>query len=89
MFEWDEAKNKANIAKHGVSFEQAAQMFAQPVLSQTDDRADYGEVRQISLGMIEDTVCLVVVHTDRNGKIRIISARRANRTERKRYEEAL
>jgi len=54
-----------------------------------DDRSDYGEVRRISIGMIDGIVFLAVVHTDRQDKTRIISARRANRAERKKYEKAL
>lgn len=75
MFEWDEKKNKLNIET--------------PVLTTIDDRGDYGEVREISIGTIEGIVFLTVVHTDRHDKTRIISARRASRAERKRYEEAL
>lgn len=87
MFEWDDEKNRANIAKHGVSFELAARIFDGPVLTAPDSRADYGEARYVSLGVVE-SVLLVVVHTDRHGSTRIISARRANRAERRNYEEA-
>ena len=89
MFEWDEKKNRANVEKHGVSFKTASRIFEGSVLSAIDDRTDYGEVREISIGAIDGIVVLVVVHTDRDGKTRIISARRANRTERQRYDEAL
>ncbi|RMB08195.1 BrnT family toxin [Eilatimonas milleporae] len=89
MFEWDEKKNRANVEKHGVGFKTASRIFEGPVLSAIDDRTDYGEVREISIGAIDGIVVLVVVHTDRDGKTRIISARRANRAERQRYDEAL
>jgi uncharacterized protein len=89
MFEWDEAKNRANIAKHGISFQTAIGIFDGPVLTDIDDREDYGEDREISLGMIGATVVLAVVHTDRFGKVRIISARPATRPERYRYEEEI
>lgn len=88
-FEWDEDKNRRNIAKHGIGFERAARIFDGPTLDRIDDRRDYGETRTISIGVLEDILILVVVHTDRSGKIRIISARPAKRPERKIYEEAL
>ena len=88
-FEWDEQKNQANIAKHGISFERAQRIFEGMTVDQVDDRQDYGEERIISLGMIEAILILVVVHTDRNGATRIISARPARRSERKIYEEAI
>jgi hypothetical protein len=89
MFEWDERKNAANVAKHGVSFATASRIFEGPVLTAVDERQDYGEVRHKSIGMVDGMLVLVVTHTDRQGRIRIISARPAKRTERKRYEEAI
>ena len=86
-FEWDEQKNAANLAKHGIGFDEARLIFDGVVLSWTDDRADYGEMRQISIGLIRKLVAVTVVHTDRNGKTRIISARLANRNERRLYHE--
>lgn len=88
VFEWDEGKSRSNIAKHGLSFETACRIFTRPVLSVVDERNDYGEVREISIGRIDDTVVLCVAHTDRKGVTRIISARRASRRERKRFEDA-
>lgn len=88
MFEWDEAKNRRNIEKHGISFATASRIFEGPILSATDTRQDYGETRQLNLGRIDGRVVLLVVHTDRAGKIRIISARRANYRERQAYENA-
>ena len=88
-FEWDDAKDRANIAKHGVSFAQAARIFDGFTLSRADRRLDYGEVREISIGQLEGAAILVVVHTDRQGRCRIISARPANRNERERYDQAL
>jgi uncharacterized DUF497 family protein len=89
VFEWDEAKGRANIAKHGVSFETACRIFEGPVLRAVDARRDYGEVRETSIGVVEATAVLTVVHTNRGGVTRIISARPAKRGERRRYEEAL
>ena len=87
MFEWDEEKNRLNIEKHGISFETAAAMFCGIILSRIDDREDYGEVREISIGRVETDVVVTIVHTNRDGDIRLISARRANRRERKDYDE--
>lgn len=88
-FEWDPEKDAANVAKHGVAFEFAKRIFEGPVLSWVDDRIDYGEVREISIGVIDGFAVLVVVHTDRDGRIRIISARPASQKERQRYETSL
>jgi len=85
VFEWDEDKNHLNIEKHGISFEEAVQIFNDVHLSRLDTREDYGEVREISIGMITGTVVTVVVHTDRDEAIRIISARKANKRERNAY----
>lgn len=89
QFEWDEAKNAANIAKHGVGFATACRIFEGPVLTRIDDRRDYGEVRECSIGAVAGIVFLIVVHTQRGGRVRIISARRANRAERQCYEAAI
>jgi len=86
MTEWDEVKNQRNIAKHGVSFELAQRIFDGPVLTWIDDRRDYEEQREISIGMVDDALVLTVAHTDRSGVRRLISARPASRRERSRYE---
>jgi uncharacterized DUF497 family protein len=84
-FEWDEAKADDNLRKHGVSFEFAATAFRDPFgIEWIDDREAYGEVRTIPLGMADGTV-LVVVYTERESRIRLISARRATRYEQDRY----
>lgn len=88
-FEWDELKNASNLAKHGVGFEEAKMIFEGPVLTSVDSRFDYAERREISIGAIGGLVAVVVVHTERHGSIRIISARLANRNERRRYDEHL
>jgi uncharacterized DUF497 family protein len=84
-FEWNEAKNRANLKKHGISFDEARLIFEGPTLSRVDDRFDYGETRYITVGLIRAIVAVVVVHTDRSGVTRIISARLASREERKDY----
>jgi uncharacterized protein len=86
-FEWDGAKAAANLAKHGVSFAQARDAFNDPfAIDFVDDREEYGELRLILIGMVENRL-LVVAHTMRNDKVRIISAREAEPHERRRYHE--
>ena len=86
-FEWDEEKNKANLAKHGISFEEAALIFRGIAMTEIDVRQDYGEMREISIGSLPEQVVIVVVHTERSGVTRIISARSANRAERIKYDD--
>ena len=86
-FEWDPAKNQVNIQKHGVSFESARRIFEGPVLTSLDNRLDYGEERYVSIGQVEKGALLVVAHTKRNERIRLISARPVSRKERKAYDD--
>ena len=90
-FEWDEAKAKSNERKHGVRFEDAMLVFADPFALAEQDRVEGGEVRWQTLGLVGGIVLLLVAHTVRSEQedeiIRIISARRAIRKERKRYDE--
>ena len=87
-FEWDEQKAKTNAAKHGVSFGEAATVFADPLsLTIPDPAHSQAEERFIILGKSHSGKLLVVVHTERSDNLRIISARRASRRERKNYEE--
>jgi hypothetical protein len=84
-FEWDAGKEATNLQKHGVSFAQAAVAFSDPfAVEWIDDRRDYGEERVILLGMTGGQV-LTVVYTERETRIRIISARRATRYEQEIY----
>lgn len=85
-FEWDPIKDERNYAKHGIRFDEARMIFDGPVLTSTDNRLDYAEERQISIGEIEGIVAVVVVHTTRRGRVRLISARLANRKERRLYD---
>ena len=87
-FEWDEAKNVANIRKHGVSFPTAKRIFEGVVLSRLDRRWDYGEDRYLSIGEVEQAL-IVVAHTRREGRTRLISARPASRKERQAYHEQI
>ena len=88
-FEWDSRKAQANLAKHGVSFEEAASVFGDP-LALTFDDPDHlaGESRFLTFGLSHNERLLVVVHAERGRNIvRIISARRATRHERAIYEQ--
>ena len=88
-FEWDEAKNQANVRKHGVTFETASRIFETPVLTLRDRRKDYGEARYVSIGQLRGGALVVVAHTDRAGRTRLISARPASRRERQVYYEKI
>ena len=86
-FEWDENKNQSNRQKHDISFEEASEIFRDPMYEIVDTRQDYGEVRYIGIGRNNQMVVLTVVFTERESRIRIISARQANKNERKLYYE--
>lgn len=88
-FDWDPEKDAANREKHGIGFGEACRIFDGPVLTRADDREDYGEPRFISLGALTPEAVIVVVHTQRDGKTRLISARKANRRERKVYHDRI
>lgn len=88
-FEWDEAKEQANLKKHGISFDEAKQIFDGPVLKRVDDRQDYGEVREISVGLLSPDAPVIVVHAGRGQKMRLISARKASSRERKVFYDYL
>lgn len=87
QFEWDEQKNKSNLKKHGIDFETAARVF------QDDERIEYydaqhslDEDRYITIGQIGAvTLIVTVVYTEREDAIRLISARKATDSERRRY----
>ena len=87
-FEWDPEKADANLQKHGVSFDDASTVFGDPLsllMPDPDHSAD--EERYIVLGMSAHQKLLVVAFAERPPNTRLISARRATRAERKRYEE--
>ncbi|MEN0039968.1 MAG: BrnT family toxin [Pseudomonadota bacterium] len=86
-FDWDPEKSKANWKKHGVRFEDAQRIFHGPVVEVADNRFDYEEARANSLGLLDGVVILNVTHTDRDGTVRIISARHATKAERRFYEK--
>ena len=86
-FEWDHAKAEKNREKHGIRFEVAAKVFLDPErVTVPDRRFDYGEERFITLGRIDDRLYVVVfAEKAMTATIRIISARKANARERRRY----
>jgi len=87
VFEWDLKKAKTNLGKHGVSFEEAATAFRDPLsLTINDPLHSSVEERFILIGMSHNNHILVVVHTERGNNIRIISARKATKKERRYYE---
>lgn len=88
-FEWDEATNAANVRKHGLDFTDVVGIFDGPVVTRVDDRFDYGEVRRITTGAMAGVLIVTAVHTDRHGRTRLISARRASLSERTYYEASL
>ena len=86
-FEWDDRKASANARKHAVTFEMARDVFKDPfAIDELDDRADFGEVRFATTGMVEGRL-LFVAYTMRGERIRIISARGAEPHEQRRYHE--
>lgn len=93
-FEWNRAKAEANLRKHRIGFELAARVFADPFVLIEPDRIEDGELRWQAVGTVDGFLVLVVAHTtydeddgDRSVEvIRIISARRADAKERRRYE---
>lgn len=96
-FEWDAAKAATNLRKHGVSFEVAVRAFADPFALTGPERVEHGEQRWQTLGMVDGYLLLLVAHTVLELKadnqvievIRIISARAADRKERRRYEQEI
>ena len=93
-FEWDEDKNQSNLRKHGVRFENAVKVFDDPAELTETAHASGGEVRKQTMGYVAGIAVLFVVHTERRyvddiAVTRLISARRASRKERSRYDRQL
>lgn len=88
-FDWDEEKAASNLAKHGVSFQEAATVFGDP-LSDTFDDPDHSaeERRFLIIGLSRQGRTLIVSHTDDGETTRIISAREPTRAERESYESS-
>jgi uncharacterized protein len=90
-FEWDDKKANINYRKHGIRFEEAALVFDDPLAVSEQDRIENGEQRWRTIGMVGGCLLLLVAHTVRSEHesveiVRIISARRVDRKERRHYE---
>jgi uncharacterized DUF497 family protein len=87
-FEWDENKAQSNVQKHGVTFEEAAEVFFDPFYQTGDASMNDNEERDFIIGYTFSQRLLLAVYTERGNRTRIISARPTTRAERKVYEEA-
>jgi uncharacterized DUF497 family protein len=89
LFEWNDRKATQNVAKHGVLFEYAVRVFLDPHrLDSEDTRRDYSEERRFTLGMVEGRL-FAIAYTPRGKVVRVISARKANEREQRKYDETL
>lgn len=87
-FEWNDAKAKSNFRKHGISFEAARRIFDDVfAVDRVDNTTDYGEDRYLITGLVND-VLLTAAYTERNGRTRIISARKATKREEREYHRS-
>lgn len=90
QFEWDDTKATANLAKHGVAFDLASEVWDDPLHVIYPDRVEAGEQRWHAIGVVGHVALLLVVHSypgETGSRVRIISARKATRHERKGYEQ--
>ena len=84
-FTWDARKNRENVARHGIAFQDAVRIFEGPTLEKVDDRADYGERRVYAIGIVNG-IEVTVIYADRSGDVRrMISAWKAEKHEREAY----
>lgn len=88
-FEWDEQKNEVNIRKHGIDFNDVPDIFNGPMITNVDDRVDYGEDRFIGIGFLKNIIAIVAFVEMEGDIIRIISARKANKNESKIFEKEI
>jgi len=88
-FEWDENKNRMNIRKHKIDFADIPNMFNYPTVIDIDERDEYGETRFIAIGILRNTVALVIYTEPDEETIRILSARKAIKYEREKYKQAI
>ena len=84
VFEWDDEKNRINKRKHNVSFQTAEKVFSdENRIEWLDTKHSDEEDRYITIGMVDEI--LFVIYTEREDRVRLISARRANKNERRKY----
>ena len=89
IFEWDDSKNRRNIAKHGIDFADVGEMFDLPLLAFPDEVKNHGETRWKAVGWLNIVLCLVVFTESNEGRIRLISARKATSKERDLYGQII
>lgn len=87
-YEWDEAKRLSNLRKHGIDFNDVPFVFNSDTVTVEDNRYGYGEQRFVMFGLLQGRI-IVVVYTERDNSIRIISARKATKYEQRIYFEQL
>ena len=87
-FEWDKNKEKTNLVKHGINFDFTKILFKSKLIVHEDKRKSYGEKRYSAYGVVLDR-CMNIVFTMRHGTIRVISLRKANKRETRRYYQAI
>jgi len=85
-FEWDETKRQTNLRDHKLDFANAEIVFSGITFTFEDDRFEYGEDRFITLGLLQETV-VVIAHTEREDRVRLISMRKATKNEQRLYFE--
>lgn len=88
IFEWDPVKARENFRKHDITFEEASSVFGDPLsITIPEPQVTRSEYRFVTIGISSRGRLLVVIHTDRYDRIRIISARKSTSRERKQYEQ--
>ena len=87
--EWDDGKNRSNVEKHGLSFEDAKEIFQAPMLTALDTRLDYGEDRWVGVGSLRGRIVVMIYTKPDRNTVRVISLRKAVKRERVGYEKAL
>ena len=88
-FEWDQAKNRANIRKHGIDFADVPEVFEGPMFVALDTKKEYGEERWIGIGFLRVNVVVVIFVERSQDAIRIVSARKANKHEREKFKKEI
>ena len=88
-YTWNDDKNRANLDRHGIAFEDAQRIFEGPTLEKVDDRFDYGEIRVYAVGLVNGLEITVIYTDQENDERRIISAWRAEPHERRAYWQSL
>lgn len=89
-YEWDENKRQENLAKHGIDFADAWQLFESPMVVWPDNRFEYDEDRWIGIGIMRTAVVAILAFTERDPDIvRIISLRKAKKHEKEKYEHTV